>query len=93
MSPELRRALVKAIGDSYDGCADPQATPGNWRRAESALAEAEAVLHSEGYAVVPREPTPWMLRAGVLADDGCDMPGQVWSAMLQASPTTSKDSA
>lgn len=44
----------------------------------------------EGWVTVPREPTPEMLRAGFLADDGSDegiqMHGQVYRAMISAAP-------
>ena len=34
--------------------------------------------------VVPNEPTPEMLVAGRMADEDCDMPGQVYRAMIAA---------
>lgn len=41
--------------------------------------------------LVPREPTPEMLRAGFLADEGCEMPGQIYRAMIDAYALPSTD--
>ena len=43
-------------------------------------------LRATPAVVVPNEPTPEMLVAGRMADEDCDMPGQVYRAMIAAAP-------
>ena len=51
----------------------------DFKKQNTALAATPAV-------VVPNEPTPEMLVAGRMADEDCDMPGQVYRAMIAAAP-------
>ena len=56
--------------------------------AEEILREFDvpAALAATPAVVVPKEPTPEMLVAGRMADEDCDMPGQVYRAMIAAAP-------
>lgn len=51
------------------------------------MSEIVANLEKAGFAIVPREPAPEMLRAGFLADEGCEMPGQIYRAMIDQALT------
>ena len=48
------------------------------------MSEIVTRLELAGWVIVPREPMPEMLTAGFLADEGCEMPGRVYRAMIDA---------
>jgi hypothetical protein len=57
---------------------------------EASLLSMNAVIDEPAATpavVVPNEPTPEMLVAGRMADEDCDMPGQVYRAMIAAAPS------
>lgn len=57
---EVIGALVKAVGESYDGDADPVSTPNNFARATNAIHAALQALDQAGYAIVPKAPSAEM---------------------------------
>lgn len=44
MTEQLRDEVARAIGETYDGFADPDATPNNWARATEAADAAIAIV-------------------------------------------------
>lgn len=60
---DLREVIARAVGETYDGCADPVDTPNNWARATSAADAALAAIKQAGGVVVPAEPTREQLDA------------------------------
>ncbi len=80
----MKEKIARALGTAYDGHADPDATPNNWRRA---VAAADAVLEA---MMTPDEK---MLEAGadiwtqfalgkerwMPSEDGAE---QAWQAMI-----------
>jgi hypothetical protein len=56
----LRNRLIRIVGEAYDGYADPEETPNNWLRAESAI---DAILAEM------RTPTTEVILAGIETHD------------------------
>lgn len=79
---ELLERVARAIGEAYDGYADPVDTPNNWK----------AAIHAARLAVeAMREPSPEMTKAPHHEADACDAQYQrddafaeAWRAMIDA---------
>lgn len=81
-SQSMRDRLIRAVGDYYDGYADPVDTPSNWRRAEGAVEALIAVL---------REPDDGMVDFAVNGEygglnilSGKDAAKEQFTAMIDA---------
>lgn len=93
MSEMIERVLAPAIYEEFcRGQPWEEATEG-WQKSmrESARAAVSA-LEKAGYAIVPREPTEAMLKAGRDVaphwhDDPMTPPIEYWQAMIAAAPT------
>lgn len=92
MSPPITPDMVEAVARAI---CEERTWPGAWERAceperDAWMRDARAALDaggwriSEGYALVPVEPTEAMIRAGVTQVAHQDI-RRVWSAMVAAS--------
>lgn len=87
---EIREVIARAVGEVYDGCADPIDTPNNWARATSATDAALAAIKQAGFVVVSRgdlERVVGLLRAtDALQENGfADDAVNIVRAMIEAS--------
>lgn len=94
-APSMRNTDFVETADFPQGCHRLYSEDQMRAYALAAVESAPARAVPEGFVLVPREPTPEMLRAGFLSESEgfdietpADAPGLVYRAMLAAAPST-----